>query len=55
MTSAPTMVLVVEDEAAAARVLMDEVGAAAGFVVAGHTRGGFSRVESPCFVAESSE
>ena len=29
-----------EDEAAAARVLMDEVGAAAGFVVAGHTCSG---------------
>ena len=40
MTSAPTRVLVVEDEAAAARVLMDEVGAAAGFVVAGHTCSG---------------
>jgi response regulator of citrate/malate metabolism len=40
MTGAPTRVLVVEDEAAAARVLMDEVGAAAGFVVAGHTCSG---------------
>ena len=37
MTGGPTMVLVVEDEAAAARVLVDEVAAAPGFAVAAHT------------------
>jgi response regulator of citrate/malate metabolism len=37
MTGGPTMVFVVEDEAAAARVLVDEVAAAPGFAVAGHT------------------
>jgi response regulator of citrate/malate metabolism len=40
MTGAQTTVLVVEDEAAAARVLMDEIVAASGFVVAGHTCSG---------------
>ena len=40
MTGAPTKVLVVEDEAAAARVLVDEVAAAPGFAVAGHTCSG---------------
>ena len=40
MNDAPTKVLVVEDEAAAARVLVDEVAAAHGFAVAGHTCSG---------------
>ena len=40
MTDAPTKVLVVEDEAVAAQVLIDEVAAAPGFAVAGHTCSG---------------
>jgi response regulator of citrate/malate metabolism len=40
MNDAPTKVLVVEDEAAAARVLVDEVAATPGFAVAGHTCSG---------------
>jgi response regulator of citrate/malate metabolism len=40
MAGVPTKVLVVEDEAAAARVLIDEVAAAPGFAVAGHTCSG---------------
>ena len=40
MAGVPTKVLVVEDEAAAARVLLEEVAAAPGFAVAGHTCSG---------------
>ena len=40
MTGAPTKVLVVEDEAVAAQVLVDEITAAPGFAVVGHTRSG---------------
>ena len=40
MTGVPTKVLVVEDEAVAAQVLVDEVTAAPGFAVVGHTRSG---------------
>ena len=37
---APIRVLVVEDEAAAARLLLDQIAATPGFAVAGHTRSG---------------
>ena len=37
---APIKVLVVEDEAAAARLLLDQIAATPGFAVAGHTRSG---------------
>jgi response regulator of citrate/malate metabolism len=40
MTGASTKVLVVEDEAVAARLLVDKVAAAPGFAVADHTRSG---------------
>jgi response regulator of citrate/malate metabolism len=40
MTGGPTKVLVVEDEAVAARALVEEIAAAPGFVVAGHTHSG---------------
>lgn len=40
MTGVPTKVLVVEDEAVAAQVLVDEITAAPGFAVVGHTRSG---------------
>jgi response regulator of citrate/malate metabolism len=40
MTGAPMRVLVVEDEAVGARILVDQVAAAPGFAVAGHTCSG---------------
>ena len=40
MNGAPMKVLVVEDEAAAARVLVEEVAGAPGFAVVGHTHSG---------------
>src|SRR4051794_19892596 len=40
MSGAPMRVLIVEDEAAAARVLIDQITAASGFAVAGHTSSG---------------
>jgi response regulator of citrate/malate metabolism len=40
MTGAPIKVLVVEDEIVAARLLVDQIAAAPGFAVAGHTRSG---------------
>jgi response regulator of citrate/malate metabolism len=40
MTGVPTKVLVVEDEAVVAQVLVDEVAAAPGYAVAGHTSSG---------------